>query len=268
MHIQIGDIDFEVSDGPNDSFWKRVNDGNWETDTYDAFRRHVDQNTTVVDIGAWIGPTTLYLAQLAKRVLSFEPDPVAFAELERNLEMNPAITNVTAVNAAVSNQKGRVKLGIRSAAGDSSSSILLTNNEGWDVETRALRDVLREAGDNVFVKMDIEGHEFALATNLAASLEGGRGRAIVALHPHFFGVARAARIGRRDPLRKLAGSVAKRTIGRLEGYRAVQAMARSFARLGTQDLDGTPIDLSARASHVLRGDNVTESGSVILVAAP
>jgi tRNA/tmRNA/rRNA uracil-C5-methylase (TrmA/RlmC/RlmD family) len=72
-------------------------------DCYQLGRLHPDvlQNTTLIDIGANVGVTTLCLAQFPQaRVLSFEPDPDNCARLEANLRQNGA-SNVTVVRKAV-----------------------------------------------------------------------------------------------------------------------------------------------------------------------
>ncbi len=264
MRIQVGAISFNVTSGPNDWFWKRVNSGTWETETFRTFDAHIDRNTTVLDVGAWIGATVLYAAQLAKRVIAFEPDPVAFAELTRNLQQNPQITNITVLNAAISDQAGRVKLGVRDRAGDSSSSLLLASEAGWEVDALPLREIVRDAGAPAFLKMDVEGYEFTLAEQLAEILKTSDTTALLALHPHFFGIARKARMGRTSTLRKLSGSLAKRTIGRYEGFAAVREMAQRFEGLRVQDIDGTPLNLSSRAVRALLGQNVSDSGSILV----
>ncbi|MFM7445052.1 MAG: FkbM family methyltransferase, partial [Tabrizicola sp.] len=86
--ITLGEWSFQVDPRPHHRFWKRVNSGAWEPETYAIFDRHIDDRTLFLDIGAWIGSTSLYGAQLAQRCVAFEPDPVAFAELSRNVDQN------------------------------------------------------------------------------------------------------------------------------------------------------------------------------------
>ncbi len=52
--------------------------------------------TAFIDIGAWLGVTTLYAGFLgASRVLSLEADPRAFEELFANVKLNPAVAERT-----------------------------------------------------------------------------------------------------------------------------------------------------------------------------
>jgi len=71
----------------------------WEQDTFDTIDKYV-QGGTFVDIGAWCGIFSLYASFVADWVFAYEPDPVAYGLLVRNLAAN-GIRNVTAINAAV-----------------------------------------------------------------------------------------------------------------------------------------------------------------------
>ena len=86
MLIRLRNKQFQVSAGRNTAFWQEVASGAWESDTFAIFDRFLDQQHSYIDIGTWIGPTLLYGCQLARRTYGLEPDPIAFAELEANLE--------------------------------------------------------------------------------------------------------------------------------------------------------------------------------------
>ena len=72
-------------------FWKNKS---WERNTHKIFDKFLDSNHSYIDIGAWIGPTVLYGAQIAKKVYAIEPDPIAFKELEKNGILSKLIGNV------------------------------------------------------------------------------------------------------------------------------------------------------------------------------
>lgn len=89
--------------------------------------RFLNENHNYLDIGAWVGPTVLYGAHLAKHVYAVEPDPVAFGEWNENLTLNsPISSKVTPVNAALSEKTGTTNLYIRSEYGDSTPSLIPT----------------------------------------------------------------------------------------------------------------------------------------------
>jgi hypothetical protein len=73
-------------------FWEKLY-ANWEESTFTIFDRFLNTNSSYLDVGAWIGPTILYGAQKAEHVYAIEPDPVAYQELTRNLQLNPSLTS-------------------------------------------------------------------------------------------------------------------------------------------------------------------------------
>ena len=70
----------------------------YEPELMSVIRKCVPVGGTVFDIGANVGPITLALADKVGHtggVYSFEPGPVIFGRLVNNLNMNPALKNVT-----------------------------------------------------------------------------------------------------------------------------------------------------------------------------
>lgn len=164
MHITINDISFEVSPGASihdaANYWTSVNEHAWEPETFAIMQQYLSKSSTYLDIGAWVGPTVLYGAQLCRQCYAFEPDPVAFSGLMNNIVLNPAITNVQAQQAAVSGTTGTVAMGAKITPGDSMSS-MLWSEQSWTVPGISLEDIITQ--NNIahcdFIKMDIEGGE-------------------------------------------------------------------------------------------------------------
>jgi FkbM family methyltransferase len=117
---------------------------------------------TVLDIGAWIGPTTLYLAHKARKVIAFEPDPVARNTLSENISRNN-LENVQVVEACVSTEDGKANLGVVKEPGSPESSMLSSKNE-WTVDAISFNTIFEKYVERepVFAKIDIEGAEFDL----------------------------------------------------------------------------------------------------------
>ena len=84
-------------------FWCLVEHGLWEPVTFQMFRKHIQSTTLVLDIGSWIGPTSLFAANLAHTVLAFEPDHIAYNQLRSNVDLNPHL-NIHTLNKCVSNK--------------------------------------------------------------------------------------------------------------------------------------------------------------------
>ena len=55
---------------------------------FSVFDSNIDEQTLFIDVGGWIGSTSLYAAQIAKKTLILEPDPIAFKRLKGNLGLN------------------------------------------------------------------------------------------------------------------------------------------------------------------------------------
>jgi len=137
--------------------------------TYFTLQR-LREGDVYVDIGANVG----YFSLLASRcvgntgkVISVEADPLTFAKLVRNLDLNDC-RNVTPCNIAAVAVACRVGI-IRSDSHNCGSSVITVGAGKGDVEGLPLRDILGDdLGRASFIKIDIEGSE---APILSAILE-------------------------------------------------------------------------------------------------
>lgn len=146
---------------PHGSFWGSVINNHWEPETFEIMQKYLDKNHSYLDIGAWIGSTVLFGAYFAKKVFAFEPDEVAFKELQANLDLNPELKEVVSIfQSGIAPQSGFAYLGTNSEFGDSMSSILMNRNKK-KIITFSLGDILQRESmqDCNFIKMDIEGGE-------------------------------------------------------------------------------------------------------------
>jgi FkbM family methyltransferase len=66
----------------------------WEESTLRFVMETTDEQTTFIDIGAWIGPVSLVASARAKRVIAIEPDPATASELEEIVALNNAPVEV------------------------------------------------------------------------------------------------------------------------------------------------------------------------------
>ena len=135
-----------------------------------------------IDCGANIGTITTRLAETGATVHAFEPDPVAFAELEKNVAERD---NVVLHNAGVGAQSGTLSLYRIDSFDDNPigrtvSSTLVPNaganyvDSGETVEVvdfvAFLRPLIETHGKIGVIKMDIEGLEVDI---LKAMIEAG-----------------------------------------------------------------------------------------------
>jgi len=168
------------------TFWAKAERGAWEPETLVFIDRHVDGDAVFLDCGAWVGPTSLYAASRALRVVAVEADPAALDQLRRNLAANLELAaRIEVVAKALHRADGTVRMGARRKPGDSMSSILLAGAEqSWEAETitpDALAAML-PLNHPLVVKIDLEGAEYELLPHLGPILN--RAVAVhLSLHP-------------------------------------------------------------------------------------
>lgn len=139
-------------------FWAEFERGEWEPETLTTVRELVPERGVLIDIGAWIGPVTLYAAvEIGAAVVAYEPDPVAVTNLRANIVLNAVDDLVVVVEAAVAPADGTVRLGARGRYGDSMSYV---TREGIDVAAFDVGKLPITGAD--LVKVDIEGGEPAI----------------------------------------------------------------------------------------------------------
>lgn len=181
IEIRRDGIEFDVQTGPEyGEFWALFGADTWEPHTLRILRENLKPDQTMLDIGAWIGPTVLYGAQFAKNVIAIEPDPVAYGELQGNLALNPGTeARVEVVNVCLAPTSSPVSLycggfhhNQSSSFGDSMTSLLpspvalqqkTVEAEGITIDELEARCDFQDLG---FVKMDIEGGEYVLLTTM------------------------------------------------------------------------------------------------------
>jgi FkbM family methyltransferase len=129
--------------------------------------RHLKPGDVVLDLGANAGLYTLLAAQAVGErghVYAFEPGSRALELLRRNIALNH-LTNVTVIEAAVSNHTGEASFAV---ANDTALSSLADIGRAdqqiatWQtVKTVRLDDAIAQYGMGAvsFIKMDVEGAE-------------------------------------------------------------------------------------------------------------
>lgn len=166
--------------------------GIFEMPVVEAIFRFVDPGDLVLDAGANIG----YMAAVAAaagagKVISFEPHPVLFARLARNVSRwnkDPKFARrFDARQEAISHEKGTSPL-FFPKSGFAENQGLATLETRLDcaaygevqVSTTTLDTVLMEVGGPVGVlKIDIEGHEFKAFQGASSALRDGMIRDII-----------------------------------------------------------------------------------------
>ena len=128
----------------------------------------------VFDLGAYCGVSSYYFSQMVGstgKVYAFEPDPLNFSLLQRNIARH-SLTNVFAIPAAVSASSGFADFFSEGALGSTLSehSSRVPSGEISRVKTITFEQACETYGVPAFAKIDIEGAEVAVLVAAAEFL--------------------------------------------------------------------------------------------------
>ena len=156
----------------------------------ESIQRLLDPGGLAVDVGANVGYVTNLMATrlgAAGRVITYEPQPVVFELLERNVghwNEDPSIAQVEAHRLALSNKAGSGQLtgvgeinthtGLASLREEAASG----EPDDLEVELAKLDDLLADH-ELQLLKIDVEGHEEAVLEGARHLLGEGRIRDVV-----------------------------------------------------------------------------------------
>lgn len=151
--------------------------GVWEEMTTELFKKLVKEGDTVVDLGANMGYFSLLASRLVGekgKVYAFEPEPVNYGLLVKNIELN-GYDNIVPVPKAVSNVNGKVEFFIHST--DSGRHVIQDYNEKAengnliDAESVTLDEFFKDKSPPDVIKMDIEGAELLALLGMEKMIE-------------------------------------------------------------------------------------------------
>jgi len=146
-------------------------------------KTHVGNGDTVLDVGANIGYYTVLCAKLVGnqgKVYAFEPDTANFSWLERNVKMN-RFDNVVLVRKAVSNTTGAARLHLSERnRGANSLQGSMGSRRSIEIEAIRLSEYFDPSETKVdFIKIDVEGSEFAALQGMQTLLRSNANLKIV-----------------------------------------------------------------------------------------
>tara|TARA_B100001057_G_C22787470_1_gene926205 strand:- start:420 stop:1292 length:873 start_codon:yes stop_codon:yes gene_type:complete len=142
-----------------------------------CMNRYISKGSIAIDVGANIGLMTLAMSKLVGnegRVISFEPGPVSFGLLRRNIFTNVFNGNVIISDEALSDSLGKFNLffGKGESAAELHKNIeYYKNRNKFMVKTQTIDNYFLENKINFsqvsFVKIDVQGHDLSV-------MRGGR----------------------------------------------------------------------------------------------
>lgn len=157
MNVNKNGKTFQTTEWGN--FWASLEKGEWEPGIFTAMDQYLTPSSIVFDIGAWLGPITLYAAQICEWCYSVEPDFKAYLELQNNIKAN-CLQNVTLHNFAIMGYEGSVELGNDGNLGDSGTARASVHNR-FSVPCITLTQLAKQHSvlKVDFLKIDVEGAE-------------------------------------------------------------------------------------------------------------
>lgn len=125
------------------------------------------QEGLILDIGANIGQTALWIADYLNtasiKIIAFEPVPVTYNKLCRNINLN-SFTNITLENIALGKEDGELMMVMPSPFNSGAFRALTEANKNeakFKVKQTTLDNYLTSNNKNVtFIKIDVEGFEY------------------------------------------------------------------------------------------------------------
>jgi FkbM family methyltransferase len=185
-------------------FWEPWWEKGWEDDTLDVVERFCRPDATFVDLGAWIGPISMWAARLGP-VLAVEPDPVACRYLKRNRDTNGYRFQI--VRGAVAWATGPLEIAPSADGWGSSMTRVGPGPKAWGW---TLPDLLArtQTGRVSLVKMDIEGFEVDVLPHVGPYLAKRGVPLFVAIHEPYW----------NRPLDPAALTGFEHVEGKLEGF--------------------------------------------------
>lgn len=118
------------------------------------------KNAVIVDVGAFIGDSAVFFANRgAKLIVAFEPVPILFDFLKRNLTLNGFEKVIRARNEAVSDVSGTFNIGYIPTRPGSSSENPVEQALFFEVPSIPLSEVITDLGWVDILKIDCEGCE-------------------------------------------------------------------------------------------------------------
>lgn len=160
----------------------------WENSTFETLDYYLGEGD-FLDVGAWVGPTTLYAAMRGSKCYSLEPSPSAFSLLQKNIEANPGIDkNIVAINKALGSVSTSGVLHSENLTNSAATlvegdSVSWTDSATVDIEPISYFEKEYELDNIKLVKMDVEGYESVIIPELLPFLKKRKSTLMLSMHP-------------------------------------------------------------------------------------
>jgi FkbM family methyltransferase len=178
---------FAVADD-KPSFWDKAEAGLWEPALLAELARLTGPGTVFLDIGGWVGPTSLFAASCGADVVALEPDPAAARQFHANCAANPDLaTHISVIEAALTADGAGGAFGSPRKQGDSMGSLLLAGQgtTQWQADGISPEALIARlpTGRPLTIKIDIEGGEYLLGSALGTLAALQPQAVLIGFHP-------------------------------------------------------------------------------------
>ena len=167
--------------------WLHPNQGDWETTALFTpqklkyIEKLIKKDSVVLDIGAHTGNMSVAYSLFAKKVISFEPNPITFDVLNQNSKLNK---NIIPYNVGCSVEDGEMEFHY-SDIGFNNGGLTTTLDKGIGVTghniplevycvnvDRFLKELHSDDYNNIsYIKIDCEGHDKSILETLKNIIE-------------------------------------------------------------------------------------------------
>jgi FkbM family methyltransferase len=167
-----------------EKFYRNLEAEKWEPNTFRTLREYLDEATVFIDIGGWIGVTTLWASRFAKRVIVVEPDPRCAQILSA---LCAGRSDITVLEQAFSDEPSVILHAIDGFGSSETTPLDIAGGEQRIVPGVSAGAIVSHAGrEKIFVKIDIEGYEYRIAGEIAKFADYDLRGLQCALHPQLY----------------------------------------------------------------------------------
>ncbi|MCP4393554.1 MAG: FkbM family methyltransferase [Alphaproteobacteria bacterium] len=149
--------------------------GGYETTQLDYFLSKMNEKKCdlFLDVGANFGLYTTYVACKINpsKIIAFEPDPKNYDQLRATLLVNDLSDAIDTRPLAISDEESTVYFACKHTG---VSQIVEDENQGTPIKAVNLDSELDIKNKTVFIKIDIEGHEFKALKGMSKTLQNNK----------------------------------------------------------------------------------------------
>tara|TARA_B100000900_G_scaffold54019_1_gene40067 strand:- start:27 stop:776 length:750 start_codon:yes stop_codon:yes gene_type:complete len=174
---------------------KLRNKGEYGTDEINRISKFIDNQSSILIVGAHIGSLAIPIAKMCSEVVAIEANPNNFKLLQTNIEMNNT-SNITAHNIAASEREETIQFQLNTVNSGGSKRVPINNHYMYTYDNPEIIDVSAYSLDtyltnNYFdlVLIDIEGSEYFAMQGMTNILSKTKTLIVEFLPHHIINVA-------------------------------------------------------------------------------